>query len=593
MVYSLRWNLDALFPGGSSSPQLKATVEEVEKDARDLYASWRKEDPKGPFDLAEKIQMLTELNLRFGDAFAFVGCLLAADVEDRQAALWQGKLQELGATLTQLERLVDGWLASLSEEDFSQLQHDPRLQPSAFNLLERRERAQRQMDLPLELLAAELSPAGYHGWNRLHSLVAGRLRIRYEADGKVQEVSAGQAESLLDHPRREIREAVFKGWEEAWEKETDVLALALNNLAGFRRAIQRRRGYRDPLDEPLEINRLQRKTLEAMWEAVDGARPRLRAYLQAKARFLGLEKLSWFDLSAPLFPDAPSLSYDEAAEIILREFSRLDPELYAMAKRAFEEGWIEAEDRPGKAQGGFCTRFNGARQSRIFLTFGGTLPDAATIAHELGHAYHNEQLFEVPPLSRRVPMALAETASTFAEVRVAKASLEAARDPKERLLLLDRRLQQSVTYLMNIRARFLFEVAFYQRREKGPVGVDDLKEGMLAAQKEAYADSLALYHPTFWASKAHFYITGVPFYNFPYTFGYLLTAALLRRAEEEGPSFLPRYREFLRESGRMTVEDLVERALGEDIGKVAFWEKAVEEALSPLDAFLVEVEKHA
>ncbi|MDI3270311.1 MAG: M3 family metallopeptidase, partial [Bacillota bacterium] len=218
--------------------------------------------------------------------------------------------------------------------------------------------------------------------------------------------------------------------------------------------------------------------------------------------------------------------------------------------------------------------------------FGGTLPDAATIAHELGHAYHNEQLFEVPALSRRVPMALAETASTFAEVRVAEASLEATQDPRERLLLLDRRLQQSVTYLMNIRARFLFEERFYRERERGPLSVETLKERMVAAQREAYAESLQAYHPTFWASKGHFYITGLPFYNFPYTFGYLLTAALLQRAKEEGPGFIPRYREFLKESGRMAAEELVERTLGEDIQKVSFWEGAVEEALSPLEPFL-------
>ncbi|MDI3270593.1 MAG: oligoendopeptidase, partial [Bacillota bacterium] len=383
MAYPLQWNLETLFPGGSASPRLKETVEAVEADAKDLLAAWSREGGGGR-DLGTKIQTLTDLNLRFSDAFAFVGCLLAAQVDDRQAALWQGKLQEIGALLSQLERLLDDRLGALSEEAFGELLKDPDLQAAAFNLKERRQRAKRHMDLPLELLAAELSPSGFHGWNRLHSLVAGRLRITYELEGKVQEVSAGQAESLLDHPRREVREALFKGWEEAWGKEADVLALALNNLAGFRRVLQRRRGYADPLDEPLELNRLQRKTLEAMWEAVDGARPRLKRYLEAKAGFLGVGELSWFDLSAPLFTDAPVLSYDQAAEIILTEFSRLDGELYAMAQRAFAEGWIEAEDRPGKAQGGFCTRFNAARQSRIFLTFGGTLPDAATIAHELG-----------------------------------------------------------------------------------------------------------------------------------------------------------------------------------------------------------------
>ncbi|MBX6351650.1 MAG: M3 family oligoendopeptidase [Clostridia bacterium] len=587
--YRPTWDLDSIFPGGSASPQLAEAVARLEEDALAMRERFGALEP--PRDAGEaaawaaRIADLCELFDRFGQVAAFLGCLMAQDVRDERARSLFGRVAQAAASLEAAAAGLDARLAEAPDEVFAAILAEPASAGQAFALAERRRLARERMRPEFEALAGDLAVDGYHGWGTLRDRIAGRLEVRVEEGGEVRRLSAAQAENRMEHPDRAVRQAVFAAWEEAWGREADLVADALNHLAGFRLNLYRHRGWDELLKEPLAQNRMTRATLDAMWEAVDLARPRLRRYLAAKARLLGVPALAWFDVPAPVGQGGRPIPYAEAATFVVRHLGEVHPALGRFAEEAFARRWIEAEDRPGKEPGGFCTTFPLTRESRVFLTYGGTIGGVGTLAHELGHAYHAHVVRELPTLARDYPMALAETASTFAESVVRDAALAQAADDAERLSLLDDRLASAAQFLMNIRARFLFETRFYEARRLGPLTPAELDELMLAAQREAYAEALSVYHPRFWAAKGHFYITGAPFYNFPYTFGYLFSLGAYRRLREKGAGLADAYDALLLDTGRMTVEELARRHLGAELAEPDFWREAVDEALADLPAY--------
>jgi pepF/M3 family oligoendopeptidase len=317
-----------------------------------------------------------------------------------------------------------------------------------------------------------------------------------------------------------------------------------------------------------------------MWDTVTQRKPMLLDYLNAKAKMIGVEKLAWYDMPAPLVSGAvkSELPYDEACETVLDTFHGFSPELGDFAKRALADGWIEAENRGGKRQGGFCTGFPTKQQSRIFMTYTNSRDSMSTLAHELGHAYHSFVLREKPYFLRDYPMNLAETASTFAEAVLGEQQLATLTSRDDQLEILDGMVGDAVGYLMNIHSRFIFEDNFHRERPTGELSAERFSELMLAAQKEAYLDALADdgWNPRFWISKLHFYISGLPFYNFPYTFGYLLSLGLYSVADDFGNEFPHAYRNFLLATGSLDTEEAVQSTLGYDLTKPDFWKKSLD-----------------
>jgi pepF/M3 family oligoendopeptidase len=361
---------------------------------------------------------------------------------------------------------------------------------------------------------------------------------------------------------------------------------ALNHLAGFRLKLYEKRGWDEILKEPLAINRMSEETLNVMWDVIVKNKPVFVEYLNRKAKLLGTERLSWVDVEAPVGSSSQTISYDEGARMIEEQFRKFSPKMADFAVKAFENRWIEAEDRPGKRPGGFCTSLTVSKETRIFMTYAGTASNVSTLAHELGHGYHQFVMDDLPAMSQDYAMNVAETASTFAEMILSDSAVKEAKNEDEKLALLEDKIQRSVAFFMNVHARFLFETRFYAKRKEGLVSVEELNELMVTAQKEAFCDALSEYHPHFWAAKLHFYITEVPFYNFPYTFGYLFSAGIYAQAQEEGAAFEQRYIDLLRDTGRMTVEELAQKHLGVDLTKPDFWQKAVDLAIADVHEFL-------
>ncbi|MCU1398617.1 MAG: peptidase family protein, partial [Acidimicrobiales bacterium] len=265
--------------------------------------------------------------------------------------------------------------------------------------------------------------------------------------------------------------------------------------------------------------------------------------------------------------------WDRGLEIVREAFASYGGSLGGLVDRAIGERWIDAEPRDGKRGGAFCMSFVNDR-SLVFLNWNGSVDAAQTTAHELGHAYHNTQLAHRTPLQRRLPMALAETASIFCETLVVEEGLRRL-EGAERLALLDVDLQGSNQVVVDIRSRFLFETELFARRQRRTLGVSELNEMMLAAQATAYGDGLdqSTAHPYMWVVKGHYY--GSHFYNWPYTYGLLFGLGLFARYQADPEHFRHSYDDVLSRVGMNSAEELG-AAFGLDVTDEAFWTASVD-----------------
>ncbi|MGM9988063.1 MAG: M3 family oligoendopeptidase [Bacillaceae bacterium] len=584
-LYSLTWDLDVFFNGGSESPAFAKHMEDLKQSFKALQQVEDFPIPECKEDaekLAAIFHSLEENGQKLSQAAAFISCLQAQNTKDKKASLLLGDVVSLYAVLEKLSTAIEVKLAKIDDTLWSELLQTEALKEIAFVVNETRERALEKLSYEQEALISSLSVDGYHGWGQMYDTVVGNISI--EHDGK--NLSVGQAYNLFSAKENDTRKVVFNKWEQAWSEQSEYLAKILNHLAGFRLSVYNARGWNQLLQEPLNYNRMSQETLDAMWGAISDNKAPFVDYLKRKAELLGVDGLSWYDQDAPIGESDSTVSYQEGADFILKQFGRFGKKLEAFTEQAFENSWIEAEDRPDKRPGGFCTGFPLDKQSRIFMTYSGTPSNVSTLAHELGHAFHSYVLKDIHPLNQHYAMNVAETASTFAEMIVADAAVKEAATKEERLALLETKIQSSVAFYMNIHARFLFETRFYEERKNGIVSAERLCELMEEAQKEAYCGALSEYHPHFWASKLHFFITEVPFYNFPYTFGYLFSLGIYARALEEGSSYEDKYIALLQDTGCMTVEQLAQKHLNVDLTKRDFWESAVKLSIKDVEEFL-------
>ncbi len=589
--YAVTWDLDSLLPHPDTAP-FKKLFERFRTDLQQAADDSEKLEPLSKASLKaweEYVPRLSSLMASSEDLHAFIGCHAAADAENKLFQQIEGQLAAVSPLRSQVFTNLEFALQKSTDSDYAEcMAASQPLSSVGFFLDECRRSATFRLPKEQELLAADLAVDGIMAWSRLYDRISGILKIEVMEKGEVVRKSPGQV--TFDSPERTTRENNYFAASKAWRSIADTCADAINHIAGTRLVKYRRLGVQDHLDLPLRYNRLKRETLDTMWRCVSERKQSLLTYFQHKAELIGVEKLAWYDQAAPL-PKGPGenseIAYDEACDTIVSTFSAFSPHLGEFAQRAISERWIEVENRAGKRQGGFCTGFPTKQQSRIFMTYTNSADSMSTLAHELGHAYHSYVLKDQPYLLQDYPMNLAETASTFAEAVLAEHRLKTAKTTAEKLSLLDHALSDAVAFLMNIHARFSFENAFYVERSEGEVSTERLSELMLAAQKEAYLDALDPqgWNPLFWASKLHFYIGGLPFYNFPYTFGYLLSQALFAIAPKIGPEFPERYRRLLVLTGCRETEDAIQESLGFNPAEPELWNLALDVVDSKVQQF--------
>jgi len=600
MTYSINWNLETIFPGGSQSEALQerlALLTEQITKYRTQVDGWTPSGEDTAAGLADLLDLSATISQGFSQCGSFINALLSANVNDNQAKLLSGDLYAKLPALQAAQTVFSKKLTEISEDDWQTLMTNSSLEPVAFRLGEIRRDGKELLSEAEENIINTLSLDGLNAWSQHYDTIVASVEIPFkQADGTTITLSAGQAfNKMMGDPDAEVRAQLFDTWEKTWAEKEDLFADTLNHLDGFRLSTFKLHGVTDYLKEPLDYNRLQKTTLDAMWGTIQKNKQPIVDFLTRKANLFGKEKMAWQDQDAPIIlgdMEERTYSFDEAADFILTNFRKFSPKMADFAKKAFENSWIEAEDRPGKRPGGYCTSLPETKESRIFMTYSNSVNEVATLAHELGHAFHSSVLWELPELNRNYAMNVAETASTFAELIVADATLKEATTKEEKINLLDAKMQNAIAMFMNIHARFIFENSFYQARQEGLVSPAQITEMMTAAQKESYADGLSSYHPHFWAAKLHFFIDDVPFYNFPYTFGYLFSMGIYAFANQKGASFEEEYIALLQDTASMTTEELAQKHLGVDLTKPDFWQAGIDMVLQDIDTFMELTEEY-
>ena len=521
---------------------------------------------------------------------SYVSCLASSDANNENYLKEEADLTRMRAEIAKARIEFLRAIKAADEQSFAALTARPELRGAENYLHRLREEAKRSMSADKEVLATDLGVDGMQAWGRLYSTVSAKLEFdMIFPDGAQKRLPMSQRRSLLDHPDRRVRKAAFDAGNKAWQTIEDTAAAALNAIAGARITLNRHRGVDHFLDIALFQAAVTRKTVDAMFEALMANLEIPRRILRLKATVMGQNGVAWYDLGAPLdLPGQKPLSWDRAKSLVSASFTRAYPSLgNFFNQQVIEKNWVDWEPRAGKRPGGFCTSSMLSKESRIFMTYNESLGDVLTLAHESGHAYHGLMMRHLRPYARGYPMTLAETASTFGEQVLMNGVLDDPSTPdREKALILDVQIGHGAIYLLDIPVRYEFEKAFYEERPSGPLSVSRLKELMIETQRRVLGNVLERggEDPYFWASKLHFYITGLTFYNFPYTFGYLLSRGLYRMFKNEGRKFLLKYEEFLRLAGSDTVENVVTRTIGEDIQKPDFWGAAIISLEEPLNA---------
>ena len=576
------WTLESYFPV-FNGPDMVAFKEKLQNDLDQLTAAAQQApdlNPDAADDWEKIVLALEDAQTRLDHWSSYLSCLEAAHADEEAYSLERGEIDRTRAALKRIDVELVRAFKKAEAGCFEAFTRRRALLPIAYHLGRIRSRGRFTMSPSMERLAADLSLDGLQAWGRLYDRLSGKLGYKLRLDdGKTEVKPISQWRSLMAHPDRKIGRAAFEAGNRAWQGIEDVCAAALNAIAGSRLTLYRHRRRAHFLDEPLFKAGIQRQTLDAMYAAVRENIALPREFLKIKAAAMGRRQIAFFEREAPLpVAVAGPLSWSRAVELVDSSFAGVYPAPGVHFRRMLRGGWIESDARPNKRPGAFCTRSKLTGEQRVFMTFNGTLGDVTTLAHETGHAWHGHLLKTMRPWSQNYPMTLAETASIFAEHVLAEGlyrRVDVAEGQK--LAMLDEDLSGMAVLLLDITTRFTFEQAFYEERQAGELSVSRFKELMGASQRKTYSDALAPdgEDPYFWASKLHFYINSLSFYNFPYTFGYLLARTLVARFREEGQAFLPRYEALLTASGSNTVETVVAQALDEDITRRAFWRDAI------------------
>ena len=587
-----RWDLDSLYPG-VDSPELTDAIDQLVGlvdelvDTLSVEADPAANEPGRHFDAI--IAQLNAVLERHGPIEAYLYGKVSADTTNERA---QARLSELGERTVAFQQItpkLNAWIGSVDDERLRR--ESSTADDYADLILVARRRAAHLLSPAEEDLLAELNSSAASAWSRLHQDVGSRILVTLDGDdeyaGRPLPISA--VRNLAYNPDRSVRERAYRAELAAWETNAVPLAAAMNGIKGQVNVLARRRGYESPLDEGLAANRLDRATLAALVTSAEAAFPVFRRFLKAKAKVMGLPRLSWFDLFAPVgtatSPEAQDRwSYPNSTAFVERHFGGFSEKLGSLAHRAFTESWIDAGPRPGKVGGAYCMPFTG-EQSRILSNFTPSYSGMGTLAHELGHAYHNYVQHGEPAARRGSPMVVAETASTFCETIIRQAGLREA-SPDDHLVILESFLSDTTQIVVDILSRFRFERAVFEERADHQLSVDDLCGLMLDAQRSTYGDGLDQdhLHPYAWANKPHYYSTE-SFYNYPYLFGQLFGIGLYAAYRAEPESFHDRYDNLLRRTGQADPADLA-LEFGVDIRDQTFWATSLATIESDIDAFV-------
>ena len=583
-----RWNLSSIYESFESA-DFKSDMEEMNKlksEINDLLVTnlFSTDFPQWVFSYIEKSNRLHSIS---SSLYAYVYAAYSVNTTNSQLINQISYIENLFIDIEQINlkfSTVFSQVVNNNPQSLTDLYTSyPQLKDYSFIFEEIVVLNKHNMKPELEELADQLNLSGAESFSRLQEQIISTLKD--PETGK----TFNQLRNDAYNKNRAVRKESFNKEIKLLERMSVPLTACLNSIKGTTITLNKRRLWQNAIDKALAQSRISQKTLTALIESIESSIPLWQEYLAIKAELLFPQeknpKLAFYDLFAPLQDNSASekaqtesilskkWSFEEAKEYIIERFSSFSLELGNFAKNAFDNNWIDAEIREGKVGGAYCMDFPKQKVSRVLSNFTGSFSDITTLAHELGHAYHFYCIKDRDYELAQYPMTLAETASNFAET-IVQQSIIASTSGFERISMIELHLQDCCQVLIDILSRFYFERAVFEKRQEGELSSEEFCNLMLDAQKKTYG-TLAEYHPYMWALKSHYYSTSLDFYNFPYAFGMLFSAGLYARYKKEGQGFAESYKLLLSETGRLSCEEVCQKA-GFDIETKDFWLSGIE-----------------
>ncbi len=562
------WSLDVLYKGYDDPKFIAdfAKVDEVVSNTKAFAAKMNDMDPKEA--LLTYIHESETNSQLFSDLFSYASLRSSTNTKDAESASVIGRLMNKLSSTAKEDTAIRRFIAGIANLD-EIINSDPLLKEYEYMLRNIREDQKHMLSDECEEVMSLYNISGGSAWSDLQSYLTSSVMADYRGD----QIGLSSVRNLAYDPDPSVRKDAYEAELACYDKIKDSVAFSLNSIKLQVLNSTRLRGFDSPLQATLYNARMTRETLDALLSSMQDYMHIFRKYLRLKAEALGHKNgMPWYDMFAPLGSSNKKYTVEEARDYLLNIFRGFDSDLANMVERAFNESWIDFYPHEGKVGGAFCSGLEGHRQSRVLTNFDGSFSDIVTLAHELGHAFHNFNLEKHRPLNNDYSMPVAETASTFNEHVVMDAAIAAAQTDEERLTLIESQLMDTTQIMCDIYSRYLFETAVFENRSNDFMFPDKLCELMLNAQKEAYGDGLdpEFLHPYMWLCKGHYYSSGLSFYNFPYAFGGLFARGLYAKYNEMGSSFVPVYKKLLYTTPIATVEDTAKVA-GIDLTDKEFW----------------------
>ena len=579
------WNLDPIY-SGFEDPSFEKDLAQLKQAVLDAREFVEKLETLEPLAALHRGVALEETVLALGEKLGEYAMLRqSVNTRDAEAGSNLGRVMAVLSGFAGPQAAFESWAAKLPGL-MELVRSDAQLRDYEFLFSNMLSSSRHLLPGMGEEIMAKMSLSGGDAWSDMQSYLTSTVPVFYR--GTTTNLSA--IRNLAYDADAAVRKDAFEAEIACYDRIKDAVAFALNSIKLETISDCQLRGYESPLMRTLQKSHMEKATLDAMLEAMDEYLPRFWQYLKAKGKALGHENgLPWYDLFAPMGSASTKFTAEAARDYLVEQFSGFDKELADMVAKAFDENWIDFYPRDGKRGGAFCAGIACLGESRILTNFDGMFTDVVTLAHELGHAFHNQCCQSHRPLNHDYSMPVAETASTFNECVVMASAIAKAADRDEKLALIESQLQDATQIICDIYSRFRFERMVFENREEKFMDADMLAQFMLTAQKQSYGDGLdhSCLHPYMWICKSHYY--GPTFYNFPYAFGGLFARGLYAQYEKEGPDFVPKYKKLLYATTVSTAEETAKVA-DIDLTDKNFWRGALQTIADQIDVFCQLVE---
>ncbi len=580
------WNLDPIYKG-FDDPAFEADLAAL-KEKVTAFATFT--DSLGESDPAQALrsgitqqEQIENTAMKLG---GYASLRQSADTKNPEAGSHLGRVMAVLSGIAAPMAAFESWASKLPNL-MELVQADEELKDYEFLFSNMADSSRYLLPGVGEAVMAKMRLSGGDAWSDLQQYLTSTVPVSY--NGGITNLPT--IRNLAYDPDPQVRKSAYEAELKCYERIADPVAYALNSIKLETISDCQLRGYESPLERTLKRAHLKRETLDAMLGAMDEYLPKFWQYLKAKGKALGHENgLPWYDLFAPMGKSSTKFTAQEARDYLVHLFTDFDGELADMVATAFDNAWIDFYPRDGKAGGAFCAGVECLGESRILTNFDGLFTDVVTLAHELGHAFHNLCIRDHRVLNHGYSMPVAETASTFNECVVMASAIGKAQDKEEKLALIESQLQDATQIICDIYSRYRFETAVFANREQKFMNADALCAFMTEAQKQSYGDGLDAntLHPYMWVCKSHYY--GPTFYNFPYAFGGLFARGLYAQYEKEGAAFVPKYKRLLYTTPVATAEETAAVA-GIDLTDKAFWRSALQTISDQIDLFCQLVEE--